>query len=265
MNYTIKTIGGGKPSMAVVGCLHGDEIIGKKVVDELGDVKLKQGSLSLIIANNKALRKNKRFIKKDLNRSFPGRKNGDGEEKLAYSLVKILRSFDYVVDLHATDSNVGSLSIVTKLSNDIKNFLRYVPVKRVAFIKESDFSKGNMIDFCKAGVSLEYGPDKTGGNFKKALADVQVILKNLGLLDGDKKLYPEKELYTVSGVYTVGDGFVQNNKLRNFCLIDIGQEIGKLGGSAVVSKKEFYPLFLGKGAYEGTLALVADKKENITL
>ncbi len=265
MSYIMKTIGHDKPSVALVGCLHGDEVLGKKVIDELEDVKLKRGSLSFIIANTPALAKNKRFIKKDLNRSFPGKRNGEDEEKLAYCLEGVLKDFDYVIDIHATDSDVGALVIVTSLNKNIKNFLKHIPITKVVLMKKSNFSKGSMIDFCRAGISLEYGPDKTGRNYKKVLMNVRSILKNVGLLSGKKELFLKKELYTVSGTYSVASGFKQNNKLRNFCLIKVGQVIGDLNGEESLSKKEFYPLFLGKGAYKRTLALVADKKEKIVL
>ncbi len=265
MSYIIKTIGFGGPSVAIVGCLHGDEVLGKKVIDELSSIKLKQGTLSFIIANTRALAENKRFIKKDLNRSFPGKKDSECEEKIAYHLTKILKDFDYVIDIHATDSNIGTLIIITSLNKNIKNFLKHIPVARVALMRKNEFSKGNMLGFCKIGISLEYGPDKTGGNYKKALTDVKMILKNIGLLSGGKKIFPEKELYAISGVYHTDYGFKQNNKLRNFCLIKTGQVIGVLNREEIISEKEFFPLFLGKGAYSGTLALIADKKEKIAL
>ncbi|MCG2809538.1 MAG: succinylglutamate desuccinylase/aspartoacylase family protein, partial [Candidatus Portnoybacteria bacterium] len=75
-----------KIKVAIIGCVHGDEVIGKKIINELKNLKFKEGSLGFFIANQPALNKNKRFIKQDLNRSFPGNINGIAEEKIAYSL-----------------------------------------------------------------------------------------------------------------------------------------------------------------------------------
>lgn len=264
MNYKIETIGQGKPNIAIIGCVHGDEIIGKKVINQLKKIKLKKGTLTFIIAHPKAVAKKKRFFQKDLNRSFPGRKNGMTEEKIAYELNKILKKFDLVIDVHATNSDLKSLIAITKYNKQIKNLLKITPIKRVAYAPKKVFGAKELITYSKLGVSLEYGPNKSGRNYKRALNHVKIILKNLGVLKGKKTLYKEKDLYKISGIYRVPNNFQQNNKLKDYQLIKKGQLIGKINKKAIYSDKNFHPLFLGKGRYQETLALMA-KKEKIKL
>ncbi len=264
MNYQIDTIGRGKPKIAIIGCIHGDEIVGQKVIKDLKKIKLKKGSLTFIIANPKALAKNKRFIKKDLNRSFPGRKNGNFEERLAYELNKILKNFDLVIDVHATNSDLGKIIGVTKLDRKTKSILKLIPIKNVALLSKKIFGNGELIRAAKLGISLDYGPDKSGANYKKVLLDIKIILKNLGLINGKKKNFKEKIFYLFFDSYMVPKNFKQAKSLKELKLIKKGQFLGQVNNRKIYSKKTFYPLFLGKGRYEKTLSLMA-KQEKIKL
>ncbi|MBU4142367.1 succinylglutamate desuccinylase/aspartoacylase family protein [Patescibacteria group bacterium] len=253
-----------KIKVAIVGCVHGDEVIGKKIINELKDLKFKKGSLGFFIANQPALSKNKRFIKQDLNRSFPGNINGVAEEKIAYSLKNKLNKFDVVIDIHATNSNIDKLAIVTRFDSKIKNLLKLIPANKVALIRKNNFGGKALINYVKLGISLEYGPNKSGKNYKKCLKDIKIILTNLELLPGRKNIFKSKELYTVSGSYEVSNNFRPTNCLKDFQLIKKGQFIGQINQKKIKATKSFYPIFLGKGRYKKTLALTA-KKERIEL
>lgn len=55
----------------IVACLHGDEFIGNKVLDQLKDIVVLRGGIDYVIANKKAMMHNKRYMELDLNRCFP--------------------------------------------------------------------------------------------------------------------------------------------------------------------------------------------------
>lgn len=261
MKLNISKIGQNKPEIVVVGCLHGDEIIGKKVINDLRRLTLLRGSLKFVIANELALSKKKRMIQKDLNRSFPGKKKGLYEERLAYYLKKELKSADYVIDIHATNANFDKLVIVTDWEKPTKDFLRMIPSKKVALIKKNVFGGGEMIREVKRGVAIEYGPDKDGKNYKKALRDVLIILANLKMVKSTGRIYRNKDLYVVYDSYKVPPTFKQNKRLKDFQLIKKGSSVGKVGNKNLISENSFYPLFLGRGKYKGNLAIMADKKK----
>lgn len=263
MKLNITKIGSGKPQIAIVGCLHGDEIIGKKAIDELKKIKLLRGSLKLVVANEKALRAKKRMVEKDLNRSFPGKKNGCYEEKLAHCLIKEILPADVVIDVHATNSNFERLAITSKLDKKTKQILKHLPCDKVALISSEAFGENSMIRFAKVGIAIEYGPNKKGGNYGKALDDILILLKNLEMIEGIKKNYSRKELYEVEGKYAVDSNFKASKKIKNFKLIKKGETIGQTGTRKIRSTKSFYPLFLGEKSYKNTLAIMAGKKEII--
>lgn len=260
--YQHLTFGDGSPRIAIVGCTHGDEPLGKFVIGSLiKDIIPIKGSISFFIAHPLALKKKKRFIEQDLNRSFPGKMNGKIEERIAYELKKTLSSFDVVIDIHATNSNIDSLAIVTKQNKKVTTFLNHIPIKKIGLARSSVFGGHELINHTKMGVALEYGPDKKGTNHHRVTQDIKHILINLGIIAGVKKSYPAKEIYTITDQYHTPKKFKASNKLKDFQLIRKGQMIGMVRNKKIYSDKNFYPLFLGKGKYKGTLALVADKVE----
>ncbi len=261
MRLNITKIGQGKPLVSIVGCLHGDEVIGKKVIDELKKVDLLKGSLKLIIANEKAMQKKQRMITKDLNRSFPGKKNGNYEERLAYCISKEIEDSDIVIDIHATTSDFDRIVIVTNLQKTTKNLLRLVPCKNVALIRKNVFGGGEMIRFAKIGLAIEYGPDKKGANYRKALLEIMTVLKNLGMIKGPVILHDKKELYTVGVSYKVPLLFETSKNVKNFKLIKKDATIGCSAGKKIRSNKEFYPIFVGEESYKGILAITASKSK----
>ena len=101
----VYTYGNKKPIISIIGCIHGDEPSGKKIINRLKNYlsinsKNITGTIKLIIANEKALKKDNRYIDKDLNRSFPGKKDSRVyEEKLAFKLVKELKNSKSIIKI----------------------------------------------------------------------------------------------------------------------------------------------------------------------
>ena len=80
-------------NLVLICCLHGNEGYGLEVCK-------RQSLFPFILANKRALKENKRYIDSDLNRVFPGNKQGNHEERLAVEILDQIKSFDYVIDLH---------------------------------------------------------------------------------------------------------------------------------------------------------------------
>lgn len=259
MRTEIKTIGSGKPKVAVIGCIHGDEIIGQRVISKLKKLKLKQGTLTLITANCKALKHNKRFIETDLNRSFPGKRNGRLEESIAFELKKILQPQDAVLDIHATNSDFNDLALLHHLNKNTKQILKSLPVSKVAWVSRQVFDGRSLLHCCRNAVCLEFGPDKSGRNYQRALACVKQLLVNLNMLPGKQKVFSDKEFYRVTGEYKVDKAFRPSRRLKEFQKIKKGQYIGSAAGVKLYAKQTFYPIFLSPGRYPEMLALMAKK------
>lgn len=85
----------------VIGGMHGNEPLGIEVV------KLFQGNpvenVEVMLANEQAVTASSRFVKQDLNRSFPGNeKSKVYEQERAAELLKLASKYDIVLDFHNT-------------------------------------------------------------------------------------------------------------------------------------------------------------------
>jgi len=225
--------GSGKPVVGVVGCLHGDEIVGRKVIEWLDKVSLAKGSLILILANEEAIALEKRYVDADLNRCFPGKINGSHEEKIAAKLLQELKDCDMVLDIHSTSAVTENFVVVTKHPELVSK----VPLEKVVWM--SDFGKCRaLIDFVN-GVSIEFD-ERTG--FQKVVDTIGVCLCNLGLLDG-AAILEKQEHFVVYDVMKKDSSPV----LRNF-------------EKTVIKNETFYPVLFGEKAYTEILCLKARKK-----
>src|SRR3989344_9696648 len=91
------------PTGVLLKQVHGDELGGKGVVDLVTDSlrSIACGTLLFGVGNPRAAAEGKRFIDHDLNRSF-GRKRYGYEGQRATELEPMLRSADYLLDVHST-------------------------------------------------------------------------------------------------------------------------------------------------------------------
>jgi succinylglutamate desuccinylase len=210
-----------EPSIVVVGCLHGNELVGHKVIKELKKIKIIKGQLKTIIANPKAMRVNKRFIDHDLNRSFPGNKNSKLlEEKLAVKILKMISPSDYVLDIHSTSSDTKNVIIIKKRNAMIDKMLSIINPNKVVLMPKN-YGDGSLINFC-SGISIEYGKDKNKDTFTKSLNDIKRLMSNLEMIEGNSpKIINKTEFYQVFGAETKHKGFKLNKLIHNFYRYDL--------------------------------------------
>ncbi len=115
----------------VIGGMHGNEPLGLEVI-RLFKKKPVSG-VETVYANEEAIRNNSRFIKTDLNRSFPGKiKSTDYETKRAASLLKLCKRYDVVLDFHNTYCPNNDCAFVGNSTNDITyKTAAYLKLKKV--------------------------------------------------------------------------------------------------------------------------------------
>lgn len=106
-----------------------------------------------IIANPVAKALGRRYVERDLNRSFNSDEVEPYEVRRAKYLKNILSDADVVVDIHRTTAITQFCAIVTKLE-DVVYALRYQP--SAVIIMNESFSEHCLIGNVKHGVVLEY-------------------------------------------------------------------------------------------------------------
>jgi hypothetical protein len=83
----------------VIGGMHGNEPLGLEVVKLFKESPMT--GVDVVIANKDAVEANRRFLGKDLNRSFPG--NGTAyEDERAQELLNRTKGYDVALDFHNT-------------------------------------------------------------------------------------------------------------------------------------------------------------------
>lgn len=258
--------GNGKKKVLVIGCVHGDELIGEKVISELRKLIISHGTLVTVLANTHAMKAKKRFIDQDLNRSFPGEIQGNHEERLAHSLAPLLKEADIVLDIHSTTTDTTSAVILTKVNQPIRQLLSIFNPKRVV-VMEKKVGKTALTGYCKAGISFEYGKDKSKEAYKETLTDVKKILEGLGMIEGKKNGVPKTahktEYFEVLGVLARPSGFKLEKTIKNFLLVRKGEIIARNGGHTQKAPRNFYPLLFGPISYKEIWGFMAKKVKSI--
>ena len=95
------------PTLCLTGAIHGDELNGIEVVRRvMYDIKPKDLNGTLIgvpIVNLQGFQRGSRYLsdRRDLNRYFPGEKDGSLASRIAHSLfTEVIQYCDYLIDLH---------------------------------------------------------------------------------------------------------------------------------------------------------------------
>ncbi len=201
-----------KNILTIVCCLHGDETFGLDVFGYFKKRIEQYPGLKIILANEEALAAKKRFIDSDLNRCFPGKSNGNHEERLASSLMLEIKNSEYVLDIHTTTSELKVTPIIAKLDQKIKNIINLCSSEEVVFM-DREMAKYSLINQISGGVSLEF-------NFQYATeigALEEVISMVLKLLTGDKNSPRDRRVFYVD--QKIGMGVVIPAGAKNFKLV----------------------------------------------
>jgi|SRR3989344_217148 len=227
---------------------HGDEKIGSKVAKEIEKLNINKKTLSVQIANRRAFDLNKRYINQDLNRSFPGRKQGNYEQRLAYKLSPIIKSADIVIDIHSTTSNLKDTLIVTRLN---KKTSEYIDVIQPEYVLIMNPTKNNaLISKAKVGIAFEYGKDKNSTVLKKTVLGIKKLLKYLDIIDF---MIPRTNIITeyfdVIASVPKPKGYKLLNNIKNYSLVKRGQIYARNGKKILIAGEDFYPILFGQKNY----------------
>ncbi|MBU1545109.1 MAG: succinylglutamate desuccinylase/aspartoacylase family protein [Patescibacteria group bacterium] len=228
---------------------HGDERIGLKVAKEIRKLNIDRNILTVQIANSKAFKFRKRFIDQDLNRSFPGKKTGNYEERLAYKLSAAIKSADFVLDIHSTKSELKDAIIVTNLNDET---LKYVKAIQPKYVLIMNATKNNaLISQAKIGIAFEYGKDNNPDALKKIVADVKKLFSHIGLIN--VKLHRQRQVtnyFSVVSEVKKPKGYKLLKKIKNYKLIRKDEVFATNGKNYLVAEDSFYPILFGENNYK---------------
>ena len=129
-NYKIINSGKSGPTLFIISGIHGNEIAGVQALEEF-DFSLNKGKVILIKrASIDACNQKVRYpyYLQDLNRCFPGVKDGRETERLAYEIFNVIKKYNpsLVLDLHEAEEygeynvNVANSLIMNSINSNNK-------------------------------------------------------------------------------------------------------------------------------------------------
>jgi succinylglutamate desuccinylase len=156
--------------VAIVGGTHGNELTGVYLVDKFdrSPELLQRDSFECItlIANPQAVTENRRYIDRDLNRSFDNEDLANleltsYEEKRAKEIATKLDDIDLIIDLHSSTSNMG-LTILPSSKHPFNLQLaaylsKLHPDVRVCYVGNSNASDPMLRSLVPLGCTIEVG------------------------------------------------------------------------------------------------------------
>lgn len=260
MRPIIKKYGSGKPTIAIVGSLHGDEPVGAKIIKELAKCDfLSNKAIITIIGNPGALKKKARFIDEDLNRLFSQKKNNTQEGRIAYIIKKELKGIKVVIDIHSTTTNTKDTVIVTKLNKNIREIINIIKPKNVVKVT-SEMSRGSLIGNVECGLSLEYGRHDSKKTFDNSFKDIVRFLSYKNIIS--HKLISEKKVkinyYEIYGKELKPENFNMRS-INNLSLVRKGKILGSVDNKLIRAKDSFYPFLFGPNAYPDIMGFKTKK------
>jgi len=228
-----------KNKVLFISSTHGNESFSIPVLESIQKEYSKDKyNYDWIIGNEEAVRKEVRFIKRDLNRVAPGNlRSTIYEEKRAAEIINLSQEYDYVIDIHGTKSDFGIVAVVPYPSWSNLVLSTLLPVEKIViwYAKESG-TEGPIVQHTKCpAVELECGPKNNQetsnilGNLIKEFLEKKDSLSIREVLE----LASKKEFYMVYGK-VVSD---HDEALIDFNQMSIGNE-------------KFYP-FMGNKEYNG--------------
>lgn len=249
------TFGTGKPVQGIVACLHGNEPCGLAVLPLLKSGEFK-GTVKFVIGNPQALEQKRRFIKQDLNSSFPGSGRGTYEAMRAKEILDFLSDCDEVLDLHSTTRSEEPFGISVRGTQAIRLAGKLGLQRLVVMLKE--LKKGrSLLDHLPRhtlALSVECGTHDS----QSAIEAVRVFTKRF-LSDEMPKQQRALEIYQVTDVLRFKGKISLSKKIRDFNRVNKGELLANAGGDAIRADYPFYPVLFGEEAYvrEGICGLVA--------
>lgn len=251
------------PKILLNVCTHGSERVGLRIAKAFKDLKPLHGTLVINVANELAVVKKKRFIDEDLNRVFPGKKNGNHEQRLAYAMKPYVEAFDIVLDIHSTETDLKSALIVTDYSREVKPLLKAISPKRVIFMTAT---KSNaLISSAKIGIGFEYGNDKSEKTYTETVKGIEQLLVFLKMAGVSKKrkVKDVAEFFEAASVVSKPKGFEVVSSIKNFKIVKKGSVIGhnQKTKEKIFAKEDFYPILFGKNSYKTMFGFSAQKKK----
>lgn len=256
---TFQKGGQGTPEAVILGGIHGDEPVGKTAIEQAISKFKHTKPVEYIIANEKALEKNRRYIDEDLNRAFPGEQKAlSHESQLAWKIYNHVNvGKTPVLALHSTRSTSEPFILSNSRTEFFEKIALTLPVRKAVINKEIS---GTIASYDKV-IGVECGEQQSKASHYFGIRVIGYFLAAFGAID----LFTTKtpvDLFIAKGKTvkeTQNDIFTK----KNFEKIEKGEAYGIQEGRPLTAEENFYPFLMSSNGYENILGYKADKVDTI--
>lgn len=235
--------GEGRPEIAIVACMHGDELCGREAVDRFLESDFEvQRPVKFIVANGEAIEEGVRFIDEDLNRCFPGDSESDSyEERLAAELMQELEGLKSLT-IHSMEEFDQMFCLVNTVDEDLITAPGVGKAVDVAPLNKDSVEK--YLDAVSVEVG-EVGSDKASENA------YEVLLNFLAYFDAidHEKPGERPELFEMYEAVPGNYEFLA----ENFEKVEEGEKYAENDEGELRAQKAFYPILMSSDGYDEIL------------
>jgi succinylglutamate desuccinylase len=247
----IKELKGKLPgkTIAVFSGIHGNEKVGVLVVKKMmKTLKIERGTVYLVIANQDAIKKNLRFVSRNLNRCFYKENKGKAsEDVIARELMKLLEKCDALLDIHAYHDPIGTPFIICSKKN--LELAKIFNTKNISYDwknLERGATDGFMESENKPGICLECGVIREYKN-NLAFAEKSILsfLRYFELIPGKLKVSQDRRIYSRPQriIISNGEKYSFSKKFKSFEKLTEGKVFLEQGKKQFKAKKNEIIIF----------------------
>jgi succinylglutamate desuccinylase len=235
----IRTVGTGKPEVAVVGAVHGDEPCGADAIRRfLSTDPALERPTAFVIANERALDRGDRYVDVDLNRVLPGDPNAEEHERrLAARLVEETEG-RVTLGIHSTRSYDGRFGVLSDPTDRKRAVFERMSLTRVA---DTSLVSGSRCVDQPMFVDVEVGPQGSDRATRLALATIHSFLRAVGALAGPTPTTPI-DYYRVTDTMEKDPGATYEFLAENFERVDPGDVYARKDGTPIAAEDPFWPV-----------------------
>ena len=261
----IHQLGDGVPEVAVVAGIHGDEPCGPHAVERLltADLDLRR-PVKLVVANEKAIEADVRFLDEDLNRAFPGDPNADTHEgRLAHRLMAELEGCT-VLALHSTQSTAEPFAVCRTVDEIARAVVPHLDVDKL--LQTDALAAGRLI-LHPHTLEVECGLQGTEAAAENAHRLSREFLSATGALaspDGVESAADGGAARDVA-VFDLLDAIPKPPAeeyevfVENFAEVDIGERFAAADGDTFTADESFYPALMSAYGYADLFGYAAER------
>jgi len=258
----------GEPEVTVIGGVHGDEPTGVEVIRELREKSIEyKRPIQLVIGNPRAVEECKRYVDADLNRVFPGDKNGKLEEQIASKIMDVIDGTT-VLSIHTTHSSDSPFAIL-----DTKNerLDRIVEELSVPYAVDPSPMDVNSLSQYGDVIEIEAGLQYSDKAVRQARQIVHQFLNNMGVLDYSSEDVTSTEYFEMlesvkkpENSPDKGCDVLYDFRAENFEIVESGEVYAEYQSKKLEAESAFYPILMSKCGYEGIFGFKGRKVRKST-